>query len=237
MDSSQRLNDTTIEMNEQQQVQQTDITLIPKTDDSDNFVQSFDDLLGQVENLSRDIKTITTEMKTMKKKCTNVIKSMNKGRRRKAVHDETVSETVEKKEPSGFVSPIEISNELADFLQLDRSTLIPRTVVTKQIIKFVKDNKLHSATNGRQFDLTDSSNPKAQALKVLFGVSVGDEVGYFNLQAYLKHHFKCSNKKMKACKQQEQQEDKEEVDATNTLAQDTTPVVVEKKRKIKLGKK
>ena len=237
MDSAQLLNDTTtMETSEQQVQQQNDITLIPKTDESDNFVQSFDDLLGQVENLSRDIKTITCEMKTMKKKCTKVIKSMNKGRRRKAVHDETVSETVEKKEPSGFVSPIEISNELADFLKLDRTTLIPRTVVTKQIIKYVKDNKLHSATNGRQFDLTDSSDPKAQALKTLFGVSVGDEVGYFNLQAYLKHHFKCSNKKNRTCKQEEEADEVQNTDTT-VQEENTTPVVVEKKRKIKLGKK
>ena len=45
-----------METSEQQVQQQNDSTLSPKTDESDNFVQSFDDLLGQVENLSRDIK-------------------------------------------------------------------------------------------------------------------------------------------------------------------------------------
>ena len=109
-------------------------------------------------------------------------------------------------------------------------------VVTRQIIKYVKDNKLHSATNGRQFDLTDSSDPKAQALKTLFGVSIGDEVGYFNLQAYLKHHFKCSNKKNRTCKQEEEGDEVQNTDTT-VQEENTTPVVVEKKRKIKLGKK
>ena len=160
---------------------------------------------------------------------------MSKGKRRKTVvHEENGSEVVERKEPSGFVSPIEISAELADFLGIEHDQLIPRTVVTKQIIKYVKDNKLNNVTNGRQFDLTDSTNPKAQALKELFGVSVGNEVGYFNLQAFLKHHFKPSNKKLK---QQQALNESSMLEASETQVQSCSPVEKVHKRKIRLGKK
>ena len=213
----------------------SEITFTSKNDEPETMVQGFDDLLDQVETLSRNIKQISTEMKTMKKKCAKVIKTMSKGKRRKTVvHEENGSEVVERKEPSGFVSPIEISAELADFLGIEHDQLIPRTVVTKQIIKYVKDNKLNNATNGRQFDLTDSTNPKAQALKELFGVSVGNEVGYFNLQAFLKHHFKPSNKKLK---QQQALNESSMLEASETQVQSCSPVEKVHKRKIRLGKK
>jgi chromatin remodeling complex protein RSC6 len=118
----------------------------------------------------------------MKKKYTKLSKLTK--RKKRVVDPNRV-----KREPSGFVSPILISNELADFLGEERGIQLPRTTVTKRIVNFVKEHNLKDVTNGRMFNLTNDADENAAKLKVLLNIQQGNEVGYFNLQTYLKRHF------------------------------------------------
>lgn len=93
-----------------------------------------------------------------------------------------------RKEPSGFTNPIVITHELADFLNVPKDVPIPRSEVTKKIFQYVKENDLKNHADGRKFDLTDITNPKAQSLKALLRVENDEEIGYFTLQKYLKIH-------------------------------------------------
>jgi chromatin remodeling complex protein RSC6 len=87
-----------------------------------------------------------------------------------------------KSKPSGFEKPTPISDELAVFFGKDLGTMMARTEVSKQIHDYVMQQKLQNAANRRII------HPDAK-LKQLLNVN-NDELTYFNLQKYLKFHFK-----------------------------------------------
>jgi chromatin remodeling complex protein RSC6 len=84
--------------------------------------------------------------------------------------------------PSGFVKPTLISDELAAFLGKEKGTLLARTAVSKEINGYIRANKLQDGENGRKI------NADAKLAKLL-KLAKGDELTYFNLQKYMKHHF------------------------------------------------
>jgi len=87
-----------------------------------------------------------------------------------------------KSKPSGFEKPTPISDELAIFFGKELGSLMARTEVSKQIHDYVMQQKLQNAANRRII------HPDAK-LKQLLNVN-NDELTYFNLQKYLKFHFK-----------------------------------------------
>jgi len=84
--------------------------------------------------------------------------------------------------PSGFIQPIRISNELAKFIGKPVGTEISRTDVSRLINRYIQTNKLQDPQNGRII------NPDSK-LRSLLNLGKDDEVTYFNLQRYMKHHF------------------------------------------------
>jgi chromatin remodeling complex protein RSC6 len=88
--------------------------------------------------------------------------------------------------PSGITKPVAISDELAKFLGVAPGTLVPRNEVTKGVSGFVKSNGLSDPANKQRFVLDDRE--PAKKLRVLLG-NPGEDVTYFNLQRYLKHHY------------------------------------------------
>ena len=86
------------------------------------------------------------------------------------------------RQPSGFVKPTRISDELASFLGKTTGTEMARTEVSKEINAYIREKGLQDPANGRKI------NPD-QSLSKLLNIQSGDELTYFNLQRYMKHHF------------------------------------------------
>jgi chromatin remodeling complex protein RSC6 len=86
------------------------------------------------------------------------------------------------RQPSGFVKPTLISNELAAFLGKSAGSEMARTEVTREINAYIRDNKLQDKANGRRI-LPDAK------LKKLLKLKDSDELTYFNLQRYMSPHF------------------------------------------------
>ena len=84
--------------------------------------------------------------------------------------------------PSGFVKPTLISDELALFLGKDKGSLLARTAVSKEINLYIRANSLQDKDNGRKII------PDAKLAKLL-KLQKTDELTYFNLQKFMKHHF------------------------------------------------
>jgi chromatin remodeling complex protein RSC6 len=84
--------------------------------------------------------------------------------------------------PSGFVKPTLITDELAAFLGKDKGSLLARTAVSKEINAYIRANNLQDPANGRKI------NADAKLAKLL-KLAKTDELTYFNLQKYMKHHF------------------------------------------------
>ena len=78
--------------------------------------------------------------------------------------------------------PTLISNELAEFLGKAIGTEMSRTEVSKEIISYINAHGLQDPING------DKVNPD-EKLRKLLKLNDGDELTYFNLHTYMKHHF------------------------------------------------
>jgi hypothetical protein len=86
------------------------------------------------------------------------------------------------RKPSGFIKPTRISDELASFLGKNIGTEMARTEVSKEINSYIQANGLQDKSNGRKI------NPDAK-LTELLKINKEDELTYFNLQRFMKHHF------------------------------------------------
>ena len=84
--------------------------------------------------------------------------------------------------PSGFMRPMRISDELAKFLGKPAGTEMARTEVSRLINTYIRVNNLADPQNGRIIN-ADSK------LRKLLRLGKNDELTYFNLQKYMKHHF------------------------------------------------
>ncbi len=129
--------------------------------------------IQQVANL---LSTLKSDYKTLEKTITRELKTAQKlsSRRKKTASGNRA--------PSGFVKPTRISDELAKFLGKTAGTEMARTEVSKEINTYINNNNLKDKNNGRII------HPDSK-LSVLLNIKNGDELTFFNLQKYMKHHF------------------------------------------------
>ena len=146
----------------------------PENVDVDALVTRVTD---RVEGLRRELTLVIGDLKVLRR----AAKRVDRTKRKRAVNDDP------DRKPSGFARPSELSDELCDFLHIERGTLLARTNVTRLVCKYIKDNNLNSDANRRSIDFT---KPGAGALKQLLEPESGAVVTYFNLQRYLTRHIK-----------------------------------------------
>jgi chromatin remodeling complex protein RSC6 len=132
------------------------------------FTAKLQQLVGLFSTVKSDFKTLekamAREMKIAAK--ASIKKRRNNGNRK----------------PSGFVKPTRISDELANFLGKEIGSEMARTEVSKEINAYIQSHSLQDKKNGRII------HPDAKLTKLL-KVAKEDELTYFNLQRYMKHHF------------------------------------------------
>jgi len=87
-----------------------------------------------------------------------------------------------KKNISGFIKPVLISDQLALFLGKPAGTKMARTDVTKEINTYIRVHGLQCPYN------CSVINPD-EKLRKLLRLSPNDELTYFNFQKYMKPHF------------------------------------------------
>lgn len=128
--------------------------------------------LQQLANLFTSIKS---DFKTLEKTVSRELKTAQKNSQKKR-------KVSANRAPSGFVKPTKISDELATFLGKTKGCEMARTEVSKEINLYIREKKLQDKDNGRKI------HPDA-ALTKLLNIGKGEELTYFNLQRYMKHHF------------------------------------------------
>jgi hypothetical protein len=129
----------------------------------------------KLQQIAGLLSTVKTEFKILEKTVSRELKNAQKTSNRKK--KSSVS-----RQPSGFVKPTRISDELAGFLGKTIGTEMARTVVSKEINAYIRENKLQDPANGRRIHADTK-------LTTLLKLNPSDELTYFNLQRYMKHHF------------------------------------------------
>ena len=149
-----------------------------------DFAAISTEFLAKLNQLSALIGSLKTEYRSLEKKWTREIKTAQKTnakRKRKSGN----------RQPSGFVKPTKISDELAKFLEKPVGSEMARTDVTREINKYIRSHSLQDKENGRKI------NPDAK-LQTLLKLKKTDELTYFNLQRYMSPHFAKSEKALAA---------------------------------------
>jgi len=140
-------------------------------------------VLSTLTEQSSVIKTLMNTVRSVIKESDKQSKELEKLRNKRIrVKTERSADAL----PSGITKPVAITDELAGFLGVPVGTLVPRNEVTKGVSNYVKTNEISDPSNKQKFVLDD--RPAAQVLRTLLG-NPSEDVTYFNLQKYLKHHY------------------------------------------------
>lgn len=130
---------------------------------------------AKLQQLNSLFSTIKNDFKTLEKAMAREMKNAQKLSSKRRRNNGN-------RKPSGFIKPTRISDELAAFLGKTVGTEMARTEVSKEINAYIQTHSLQDKSNGRKI------NPDAK-LTQLLKISKDDELTYFNLQKFMKHHF------------------------------------------------
>lgn len=151
----------------------------PETDGNELTTQTTE-FLAKLNQASALFTSLKIEFRSLEKRWTRAIKTAERTqskRKRKTGN----------RQPSGFVKPTKISDELAKFLEKPAGTEMARTDVTREINKYIRSHNLQDKDNGRKI------NPDAK-LQSLLKLKKSDELTYFNLQRFMSPHFSKTEK-------------------------------------------
>jgi len=141
----------------------------------DSLVFKMSEYASKIQQFSNLVSTLKSDFKTLEKTVAREMKAAQKASSKKKRSTGT-------RQPSGFVKPTLISDELAKFLGKTIGTEMARTEVSREINAYIRANSLQDKQNGRRI------HPDGPLTKLL-NVGKDDELTYFNLQRYMKHHF------------------------------------------------
>tara|TARA_B100001063_G_scaffold246888_1_gene288335 strand:+ start:2582 stop:3190 length:609 start_codon:yes stop_codon:yes gene_type:complete len=156
----------------------------PETTAVQQLYDQFSELLSQLQALRSQLTSITGNVRTLQKRADRELKTAHKNAKKSKRKNTN-------RQPSGFVKPTKISNELATFLGKPQGTEMARTEVTREINSYIRAQKLQDPANGRRI-LADAK------LRKLLRLGKNDELTYFNLQKYMSPHFAKKGKTLSA---------------------------------------
>lgn len=137
--------------------------------------QKMNEFSAKLQQISSIFSSMKGDFKTLEKCVSREMKAAAKASSKRA-------KRAGNRQPSGFVKPTRISDELAKFLGKTVGTEMARTDVSKEINAYIRANNLQRPDNGR-FIVPDAK------LTTLLKLNKDDELSYFNLQRYMKPHF------------------------------------------------
>eukprot|EP00960_Hanusia_phi_P011115 325674-Hanusia_phi.AAC.4 len=136
-------------------------------------VNTFTDLLNTFNQFGALYKTMQAKFKAFSKEYE---------KQQKFIEKEKKKRENAKKSLSGFSMPTKISDELCEFMGVEKGTLKSRTEVAKYINDYVKKHDLHEQGNRRNIKPDGT-------LQKIFKVGGDEKVSFFSLQKLLSPHF------------------------------------------------
>lgn len=143
--------------------------------DASTLASKLNDFGSKIQQATAILSGMKADYKQLEKVVSRELKAASKSKKGKKA-------TNVNRQPSGFVKPSVISDELIKFLGKEPGTMMSRVEVSKGINEYIKSNNLKDKVSGRQI------NPDAK-LATLLKVGKDEVLTYFNLQKFLKVHF------------------------------------------------
>jgi len=154
------------------------VTEAPATEapvDASTLASKLNDFGSKIQQVTTILSSMKADYKLLEKSVSRELKAASKSKKSKKASSGN-------RQPSGFVKPSVISDELIKFLGKEAGTMMSRVEVSKGINAYITANNLKDKTSGRQI------NPDAK-LATLLKIGKDEVLTYFNLQKYLKVHF------------------------------------------------
>lgn len=175
-------------------VVETTVVAEPTTEtetETETMKQRFEKLIRSKQELMNELKREVQELRKMQRDHEHAIKDASKKSKRKKIPRDDANP----RKPSGFASPVIVSDDLYSFLAqfgVKKTDPIARTDVTRHITTYIKDHDLQNPEHRREI-IPDA------ALKKLFGPAMEPKdpndansplvYTYLKLQRYLSAHF------------------------------------------------
>jgi chromatin remodeling complex protein RSC6 len=160
-------NEVSIEINNNDE--NTDILPLNLT----KLIAKFDIIRDKISDQKNSLDDITKDMKTFEKLIKKFVS--------KYIKKETKPKKPRKK--SGFALPVSISDDLCEFMELEKGSKVARTQVTQYLSTYIKDNNLINPENKKIIV------PDAKLSKLLGDDIIDIELTYFNIQTFMNKHF------------------------------------------------
>lgn len=138
-------------------------------------VDKFSSVLEKLQTLATEVKESIALVKTLQKEFVKLQKASTKKTKRAPAANGT-------RALSGFAKPSLLSDQLCEFIGVEKGTSLSRTDVTRKINEYIKAANLQDQSDKRKI-LPD------EKLKAILNIDEGELTNYFNLQKQLKHHF------------------------------------------------
>jgi chromatin remodeling complex protein RSC6 len=138
------------------------------------LLDTFSNIISSITKLKSEFVIIQNNIRCLEKQTKKHIKTLEKELIKRRPKN--------KKKPSGFAQPVDISRELCEFLEKPNGTQMARTEVTQYIINYIKCHKLQNEENKKII------KPDNKLLSLL-DIENNAELTYFNLQSYMNRHF------------------------------------------------
>ena len=142
---------------------------------ADTLSSKLTDFSSKIQQLTAILSSMKTDYQVLEKSVSRELKNASKNTRSKKAPNPN-------RQPSGFIKPSVISEEIIKFLGKEPGTMMSRVEVSKEINAYITANQLKDKVSGRQI------NPDAK-LTNLLKIGKDEVLTYFNLQKYLKIHF------------------------------------------------
>ena len=121
-----------------------------------------------IEDIMEIVITMKKELHNLQQKLKCLYKSTNKQKKTNVV--------------SGFVTPVNVKQELATFLNIEKDEKVSRSVVNKKINEYIVKHDLQIQDKKQWFMIDDN-------LSKIFTCEKGEQMHYFKMQTYLKHNY------------------------------------------------
>lgn len=164
---------------------------VAPTEEVDSMKQRFERLIKSRQDLMNDLKREIQELRKMQRDHEHAIKDASKKTKKKKQQRDDANP----RKPSGFASPVVVSDDLYTFLAqfgVKKGDAIARTDVTRHITNYIKEKDLQNPEHRREI-IPDA------ALQKLFGPAIEPKdpndpksplvYTYLKLQRYLSPHF------------------------------------------------